>query len=109
LLYSSTVGYGYRPARAIKWAILLIVIGAYVAKRLPQSIPFSKGGSLESRLVLSAQKLIPLINFGKSYSEIDVTSSAVPKWVRWYFYVHAVLGYILVAFLLAALARITTT
>jgi uncharacterized protein YjbI with pentapeptide repeats len=109
LVHRSTVGYGYRPERAIVWTLLLIAIGAWVAKRLPQSIPFSKGASLESRLVLSAQQLIPLIHFGKSYSEIDVTSSAVPKRVRWYFYLHAVLGYMLAAFLLTALAKITTT
>jgi hypothetical protein len=109
LVHKGTVGYGYRPGRAIFCTLVLIAIGAYVAKYLPQSTLHSVGTSLESRLVLSTQILIPLISFGKSFSEVDVTSSAVPKRIRWYFYLHAVLGYILAAFLLTALAKITTT
>jgi hypothetical protein len=50
-----------------------------------------------------------LINFGEGYKKVDVTSADVPTLVRRYFYLHVALGYILAAFLVTALARITTT
>jgi uncharacterized protein YjbI with pentapeptide repeats len=98
-----TVGYGHHPEQAILWALGLIGIGWLVALALPRD------PKAPSRLVLSAQRLIPLVDFGKGYSEVDTTSASVPRWVRLYFHVHAILGYILAGFLLAALARLTTT
>jgi uncharacterized protein YjbI with pentapeptide repeats len=99
------VGYGYHPEWAIFWIIPLIAIGALVARWLPKPIR----DSVPSLLVLSAQRLIPLIDFGKTYSDVEVTGKDVPAGVRGYFYVHAILGYILAAFIIAAIARITTT
>jgi hypothetical protein len=120
--YSSIVGYGYRPERAIFWVVGLILIGwlVLIAWSIAEkhiwgvaddhllTSNLNKNG-VTSRFMLSAQRLIPLITFGKGYEDVDLTSKAVPWWVRWYFYVHAVLGYILAAFLLTALAKITTT
>jgi hypothetical protein len=99
------VGYGYHPEWSIFWITSLIAIGAFVARRLPE--PIRDG--VPSLLVLSAQRLIPLIDFGKTYSDVEVTGKDVPAGVRRYFYVHAVLGYVLAAFIIAAIARITTT
>ena len=106
VLHEAIVGYGYQPERALILIIILILLGAWVARRVPQKNFHEKG--VCSKLVLSAQRLIPLISFGQSYSEVDVTSEKVPKWVRRYFYVHATLGYILAAFLVTTLTKITT-
>jgi hypothetical protein len=99
------VGYGYHPEWSIFWIISLIAIGAFVARWLPEPIR----ANVPSLLVLSAQRLIPLIDFGKTYSDVEVTGKDVPAGVRRYFYVHAILGYILAAFIIAAIARVTTT
>jgi hypothetical protein len=99
------VGYGYHPEWSILWVISLIVIGALVARHLPE--PVRDG--IPSLLVLSAQRLIPLVDFGKTYSDVEVTGKNVPAGVRGYFYVHAIFGYVLAAFIIAAIARITTT
>jgi hypothetical protein len=126
-LHRYTVGYGYRPEWAIFWIVGLILIGWAIADKhvlMPISwltmagwgiadehvlMSNLKKNGVTSRLMLSAQRLIPLINFGKGYEDVDITSKAVPWWVRWYFYLHATAGYILAAFLLTALARVTTT
>ena len=107
-LHKVTVGYGYRPEWAIFWIVLLIIAGTVVIAR---GLPDYPGANAKacSRVVLSCQRLIPLISFGKSYEDVDLTSETVPAWVRRYFYLHAILGYILAAFLVTALARITTT
>jgi uncharacterized protein YjbI with pentapeptide repeats len=107
MLYKSTVGFGYRPEWAIIPIAVLIAIGTWIARRLPQE--HLDDQQVCSRLVLSTQRLIPLISFGKGYDDVDVTSKDVPRLVRRYFYVHAMLGYVLAAFLVTAIARITTT
>jgi hypothetical protein len=100
-----TVGYGYRPERTISWTLAFILIGGIVANWLPQSVT----RNISSRFILSAQQLIPLINFGKTYADADVTSPEVRPWVRRYFYFHSFMGYVLAGLLVAALARITAT
>ncbi len=102
-VHKLTVGYGYRPHYAGIFALVLIVVGTFFAGRVPSS------SAAPSRLILSMQRLIPLVSFGEAYSKVDTTSTAVPRGVRWYFYIHSILGYILAAFLLAALTRVTTT
>jgi hypothetical protein len=49
-----------------------------------------------------------ITTFGDAYNKVDTTSSAVPTWVRRYFYLHTVVGYVLAAFLLAALSQLTS-
>lgn len=103
LLYKATVGYGYRPQRAIYAAALFIVLGAVVARKLPGGKP-----EAPSKLMLSIQRFTPFLSFGDAYNKVDTTSSAVPTWVRRYFYLHTVVGYVLAAFLLAALSQLTS-
>jgi uncharacterized membrane protein YraQ (UPF0718 family) len=104
-LHRWTVGYGYRPERIIPWVLALVLMGGIVANWLPQSVTMH----VSSRFILSAQHLIPLINFGKTYADADVTSPEVRPWVRRYFYFHSFMGYVLAGLLVAALARITAT
>ena len=100
-----TVGYGYRPVRIIPWVLTFVLLGAIVANWLPLSVTMK----VSSLFILSAQHLIPLINFGKTYVEADVTSPEVSPWVRRYFYFHSFIGYVLAALLVAALTQITAT
>jgi hypothetical protein len=104
-LHRSTVGYGYRPEWIILWALAFVLVGGIVANWLPQSVTMK----VSSRFILSAQHLIPLINFGKTYADADVTSPEVRPWVRRYFYFHSFMGWVLAGLLVAALAGITAT
>jgi uncharacterized protein YjbI with pentapeptide repeats len=104
-LHKWTVGYGYRPEWAIPWALALILVGGIVANWLPLSVTMK----VSSLVILSAQHLIPLINFGKTYADADVTSPEVKPWVRRYFYFHSLMGWVLAGLLVAALAQITAT
>jgi uncharacterized protein YjbI with pentapeptide repeats len=102
-LYGAIVGYGYRPLRAIIPAAILIMIGAYALSHMQydeEEIP--------SPIMLSIQRLIPLVTLGENYSKFDLTSGRVPKRIRRYFYFHSFCGYVLAGFLLAGLTRITT-
>jgi hypothetical protein len=106
-IYRYTVGYGYHPEWAVFWTIGLVLLGAVVALRVPRQHLDDEGAA--SRVILSAHRLIPLISFGKAYAEVDVTSTRVPRYVRWYFYLHAILGYVLAAALVAAVSGAIAT
>lgn len=100
-VYGITVGYGYQPARALIPVAALIAIGARVASRAPYN-------RLEapSPWILSAHRLIPLISFGENYNKVDLSSGTVPAKIRYYFVVHAILGYVLAGFLVAAVSKL---
>ena len=102
-LFKASVGYGYKPWYAIAPIIVLIVFGSVVAKHLALD-----RHEVPSTVLLSAHLLVPLISFGERFSKVDVTSGNVPPFVRRYFYVHVVVGYVLAAYVAAALARITS-
>jgi hypothetical protein len=101
-IYHYSVGYGYHPEWALVWIGGLVLLGSLVALRLPREHLDDKGAT--SRVILSAHRLIPLISFGQAYSQVDVTSKRVAWYVRWYFYLHAVVGYVLAAALVVAVS-----
>lgn len=102
-VFKASVGYGYKPWYAVAPAVILIACGSIVAKHLPLD-----RDEVPSKVLLSAHLLVPLISFGERYGKVDVTSGSIPTFVRRYFYVHVVLGYVLAAYIAAALARITS-
>ena len=53
LLYKATVGYGYQPQRAIYAAVLFIIIGALVARKLPGDKPEAPSTVMRSDFVTS--------------------------------------------------------
>jgi hypothetical protein len=95
-------GYGYCPEWAMIWIVMLVAIGAIIARRIPQSTLDAEG--VPSRIILSLQRLTPLIDFGRAYRDFDFTSDTIPNGVRDYFYLHAGLGYILFLILLGDVA-----
>jgi len=105
-IHRFTVGYGYHPEYIVPWALALIAIGSLVARRLPWYVMRDVGAT--SKIVLSAHRLIPLISFGKAYADIDLSSPKVKPWIRRYFYLHSILGYILAAILVTALAGVSS-
>src|SRR4051794_18617838 len=98
------VGYGYKPWLALFPAAILLAAGTVFARRHP-----AYGLEFTSAFVLSLQRLVPLLSFGEPYSKIDMGSPDVPLGTQRYFVVHAVLGYVLTAFLVSALTGLTNT
>jgi hypothetical protein len=103
-LYWATVGYGYKPWRAVWPAAFLVITGALMDRRTNRD-----RHSAPSSVVLSTQRLIPLVTISEEYKNVDLTSKAVPTLVRRYFVLHVICGYVLAAFIVSAIARLTST
>ncbi|WP_147255957.1 pentapeptide repeat-containing protein [Pseudonocardia hierapolitana] len=100
-----TVGYGYHPEWVVLWIVCVIGVGAIAARYLPSNA--MRRARARSKIIFSTHRLIPLISFGQAYANVDVTSDRVKPWVRRYFYLHSILGYVLAAVLVTAVAGLT--
>ncbi|GAA1233275.1 oxidoreductase [Kitasatospora nipponensis] len=81
------VGYGYRPLRAIGWALgLLAVSSAYFDRVRPQRVS-SEDTSVFNPVLYAADHLIPIIRFGQSevwqYHGVPAVVSAVLTVLGW--------------------------
>jgi hypothetical protein len=92
------VGYGYYPYFAIFWVIGLVVVGAIVLR--------ASGEGLRNRmpfgLAYSFDMLLPIVRLRDMRYQLDLKS-----WVRYYFYVQKIMGYVLASFLIAGLSGLT--
>jgi hypothetical protein len=60
------VGYGYRPSRAIAWAVSLLVAGSvYFANVRPQHVA-SDDTSVFNPVLYAADRLVPVVDLGRS-------------------------------------------
>ncbi len=100
-----TVGYGYKPEWSIAWILALVVVGWAVGRRL---IRTDKGKRLDikSPLLFSVDRLLPLVTLQQKYHDIDMEQ--MPRRYAAYYGLHMFAGYVLAAFLVAALSGITT-
>lgn len=94
------IGYGYRNFRVFGWGIFLWVLGTIILYWSGQDV----GHKIEmSSIAYSIDMLLPIIELHKPhYTEITLQG-----WVRGYFYMHKVLGYVLASFLIAGLSGLT--
>ena len=92
------IGYGYRTWYSIVWGIILIAIGAFVYRMTPQG---RKNTWLE-RTAYSFDLFMPIIRLRERHYQVDL-----PGWPRYYFYVHQLMGLILITFLAAGLSGLT--
>ena len=94
------IGYGYRIYYAIFWAAGLTISGMVMLQRSGQG-PLH--GMRYYGFAYSVDMLLPIIQLRQyHYDSIDLKG-----WVRGYFYVHKVFGYVLVLFLVAGLTGLT--
>jgi hypothetical protein len=89
------IGFGLYPQRAGLWIMFLVPLGAVVfgfdpAVRL-RAMRFA------DRLVYSFDALLPFVTLRIEHGAFDLQA-----WPKYYLYVHKVMGYVLIAFLLAA-------
>jgi hypothetical protein len=95
----SVIGYGYYPQQALLVALYLVLIGTAVmqlSKAGPRNrMPFGFAYSFDI--------LLPIIKLREWHYKIDLQ----PPWVRYYFYCHKIMGYVLASFLIAGLAGLS--
>jgi hypothetical protein len=90
------IGFGLYPQRAGIWILVLVPLGAFVfgfdpAVRL-------RAMRFVDRLFYSFDALLPFVTLRIEHAAFDLQS-----WPKYYLYFHKVMGYVLIAFLLAAL------
>jgi hypothetical protein len=93
------IGYGYKVWRALLGAFVLVVIGALFSR-------FSGEGrknGMPFGLAYSFDMLLPIIRLREKHYQIEL------GWVRYYFYFHKVMGFVLASFLIAGLSGLTLT
>lgn len=93
------IGYGYRIYYALYWTGGLIGLGMAVLSLSGQG---PQQGLQYWGCSYSVDMLLPIIELDKQHDTITLTG-----WVRVYFYVHKVFGYVLASFLLVGLSGLT--
>jgi hypothetical protein len=95
--FKYSVGYGYRPWRALGWAAALVLLGAEVlqisGEGLRNNMPYG--------LAYSFDMLLPIVKLREWHYKVDLMG-----WARYYFYGHKIMGYLLASFLIAGLSSL---
>jgi hypothetical protein len=91
------IGYGYHVERALIWIAGFLLAGIAA---LQISGEGRKNG-MPFGIAYSFDMLLPIIRLREKHYQIDL------GWVRYYFYVHKIMGYVLGAFLIAGLSGLT--
>jgi hypothetical protein len=92
------IGYGYRIYYSLFWATGFILLGSVIL-RLSHQGPNNK---MPYGIAFSFDMLLPIVKLRKYHYEIDLKG-----WVRYYFYFHKLMGYLLASFLIAGLSGLT--
>ena len=111
LLKGIFIGYGYRVYYAVFWAVGFIILGMillYTTKSVPGK---KEKDDFRSRLFYffdiffySLDMLLPIIKLDdKRHKDITLTGG-----VRYYFYIHHMMGYVLGFFLIAGLSGLVS-
>ena len=104
LKYSIGYGFGGRYFRSVVWVIVLVVTGTVILRRSGQyKVPAQDGKPpMEIGLAYSLDMLLPIIRLRGRHYDIDLQDK-----VRYYFYCHQLMGYVLASFLIAGLSGLT--
>jgi hypothetical protein len=90
------IGFGVYPERSALWILVLVPLGAIVFGFEP-TVRFRAMRPVD-RLMYSFDALLPFITLRQEHNSFDLQA-----WPKYYLYFHKVMGYVLIAFLLAAL------
>jgi hypothetical protein len=89
------IGHGYRLYWSLWWALLFVVVGAFVIDSKSAGANLSDWESF----AYSLDMLLPVIELNKAYN--DIVLSGPPLF---YFYCHKIMGFVLASFLVAGLS-----
>jgi hypothetical protein len=102
-LLNGTIGYGlgYRILFwPLYWVIALVLIGTIVLRATGQTL---RDDGQTIGLWYSFDTLLPVVELRQAHYDIDLEGFA-----RYWFYVHKLMGYVLVSFLIAGLSGLTS-
>lgn len=100
LLQDITVGYGYRPRRALGWLALLLAAGSIVFSVAPPPVLASGSAPHFIGLVYTLDLMLPVVNLGQKYA---FNPGGAEQWLS-YFLIAA--GWTLATTVAAGLARV---
>ena len=102
-LLNGTIGYGYKTWRSLEWAVLAVFVGMDVlilhGILCPHQIVV-KG--IPEEFAYSLDMLLPGVQLSKQHFDI-----VLDGWIKYYFYVHRLIGVVLGSFLIAGLSGLT--
>lgn len=99
MVQNITVGYGYRPVRAVVWLLALLVIGSVVfGIDRPSRAPSANVGNFNP-VIFTLDHLLPVINFGQG-------SAFIPKpGTQWLAYGLTAAGWLLATTIVTGITR----
>lgn len=100
LLQDVTVGYGYRPGRALAWLALLLVTGSIVFSLAPPPAMTNGQAPHFNGIVYAIDLLLPVVNLGLKY-EFNPADGE-----QWLSYILMAAGWILATTVAAGVARV---
>ncbi len=92
------IGYGYRVYYSLFWVTGFIMVGATILRLSHQG----RDNKMPYGIAFSFDMLLPVVKLREYHYKIDLKG-----WVRYYFYFHKLMGYILASFLIAGLSGLT--
>ena len=100
-LLNWTIGYGLGLGyfRALGWILVFTLIGTvalYAFRQGPEG--------LAAKAIFSLDRLLPIVQLDESHKEVE---AGLAGRVKYYFYAHKLVGWVLASFLIAALAGLT--
>jgi hypothetical protein len=97
--YGEVAGFGYAPEQAFYSVALFVLIGMVVLRLTGEG----KKHGMPIGLFYSLSQLVPLVSLDKRFDDIELTGAA-----RYYFYLHKIVGWVIVGFLTAALTSLSS-
>ena len=104
LKYTIGYGYGHRIFFSLNWVLALVIIGTLLLKFTKQervAAHYNKPPMIIG-FFYSLDLLLPIIQLRQRHYEVDLQGP-----VRYYFYFHQIMGYILASFLITGLSGLT--
>ena len=89
-------GFGLYPERSAIWILILVPLGAFIFSFEPTVR--LRAMRMADRLIYSFDALLPFVTLRQEHNAFDLQA-----WPKYYLYIHKIMGYVLVGFLLAAL------
>jgi hypothetical protein len=96
------IGHGHHLFWSMYWASGLLIIGTLALLLSGEGRRISRHYNVLYGIVYSFDMLLPMIRLREEHYKIDLRG-----WVRYYFYLHKIMGYVLASFLIAGVAGLT--
>jgi hypothetical protein len=96
------IGYGYYKFWSIYWAMGLLIAGTVLLWLSGEGRRVSRHYSLPYGIFYSFDLLLLIIRLREKHYKVDLKG-----WIRYYFYVHRIMGYVLASFLIAGISGLT--